>query len=85
MELALEGWLDTQAAPELAKAIEELGEETTELVLEMKGCEYISSSGVRQIVAAHKKMNGHMVIRNAGNDVLDVLKMTGVARKLTIE
>ena len=56
--IMLEGWLDTQAAPELGKAVEELGTEITELVLEMKDCEYISSSGVRQIVAAHKKMNG---------------------------
>jgi anti-anti-sigma regulatory factor len=40
---------------------------------------------VRQIVAAHKKMNGEMTMRNVRPEVMDVLTMTGLAKKLHFE
>ena len=41
--LFLDGWLDTQAAPELQAELEKLGENVQNLVIDMKGLEYISS------------------------------------------
>jgi anti-anti-sigma factor len=83
--LKLEGWMDTQGAPMLEQALGELGTEVKHLVLDLKGLEYTSSAGIRQIVAAHKQMNGELTLRNVNIEIMDVLTMTGVAKKLHIE
>ena len=57
---AIEGWLDTQTAPELGAALDELSEDVTQLELDFAKLEYVSSAGIRQIVAAHKKMGGKL-------------------------
>ena len=83
--LKIEGWMDTQCAPMLEQALQELGPEVKHLVLDLSGLEFVSSAGVRQIVTAHKKMNGELTLQNVSIDVQDVLTMSGVARKLHFE
>lgn len=83
--LALSGWLETKAAPELKEAVDELDEGTKSLVLDLKDLEYISSSGLRQLVAAHKKMQGNMVVRNIPADVMEILHLAGFDKRLNIE
>jgi len=83
--LKLEGWMDTEGAPALGQALSELGPEVKHLVLDLGGLEYTSSAGIRQIVAAHKQMNGELTLRNVSVEVQDVLIMTGIAKKLHIE
>ena len=83
--LSLIGWMDTQNAPLLAEAIGELDEETRHLVLDLKNLEYTSSAGIRQIVAAHKKMNGSLTLINVSPEIMEVLKMTGLDKKLNFE
>ena len=83
--LAIDGWLDTQSAPELAAALDEVGEDVEELVLDLSALEYVSSAGIRQIVAAHKKMGGKLVVRNVSAEVLEVFRLTGVDARLNIE
>lgn len=83
--LKIDGWMDTQSAPMLEEALGELGPEVKHLVLDLGGLEFVSSAGVRQIVAAHKQMNGELTLRNVSVEVQDVLTMSGVARKLHIE
>lgn len=85
MTFALEGWLDTQTAPELEAELSDLPSEVKELVLDCKSLEYISSSGLRQLVAAHKKMDGALTIINVSAEILDVLKMTGIDKRLNIK
>ena len=82
MELA--GWLDTQTAPELEAAIGAL-DGAASLILDLKELEYISSAGLRQLVAAHKKMNGELTIRNVSTEIMDVLQMAGFDKRLHIE
>ena len=82
--LAIEGWLDTQAAPELGAAVDELGDDVTQLEFDFAKLEYVSSAGIRQIVAAHKKMSGKLTVRNVSPAVLEVLKLTGVDKRLDI-
>ena len=82
--IAVDGWLDTQSAPELAAALDELGEDTESLTLNLEALEYISSAGIRQIVAAHKKMDGNLTIRNVRPEVFEVFRLTGVASRLNI-
>ena len=83
--LSLIGWMDTNSAPEFAEALNGIGTDTEELVLDMTKLEYTSSAGIRQIVAAHKKMNGNLTLKNLTAEVLDVLKMTGLDKRLHIE
>ena len=50
------GRLDTITAPALDKTINEDIGDTQNLVLDVKGMEYISSAGLRVLLAAQKKM-----------------------------
>ncbi len=81
----LDGWLDTQAAPQLQEEVMELPEEVTCLVIDLEKLDYISSSGVRQIVAAHKKMAGNLVLRNVPKGIMSVFEATGIQKKIRIE
>ena len=83
--LALEGWLDTLAADELKAELEGLEEGIEFLVLDFSGLEYISSSGIRQIVAAYKKMNGRLVVKNASSGIMTIVKATGIDKKISFE
>ena len=81
----LEGWLDTQTSPQLGIELDALSDDADSLVLDMKRLEYISSAGLRQIVAAHKKMKGALTVMNVSPEILDVFKMTGFDKKLNIK
>ncbi len=83
--LAFEGWLDTQAAPEMRREIDALGEDITDIVIDFEKLEYISSSGIREVVSAYKKMNGNMKIKNASAGIMGIFKATGIDKKITFE
>lgn len=80
----IEGWLDTQTAPELGAELDTLDESVTELTIDMSALEYISSMGLRQIVAAHKKMGGNLTIKNVSAEIMDIFNMTGFSERLNI-
>ena len=84
-EWSLIGWLDTQFAPELEAALAELTPETEALTLDLAQVEYVSSAGLRQLVAAHKKLGGNLTLRNVNEEILNVIRMTGLDRRLRIE
>jgi anti-sigma B factor antagonist len=85
--IQIEGRLDTITAPTLDKTISEDLGDTTNLVLNLKGMEYISSAGLRVLLTAQKKMQkiGSMKLINVSEEVMEVLEMTGFADILTIE
>ena len=83
--LTLEGWMDTKAAPELQKELEGIDEKTQSMVIDMKELQYISSAGIRQLVAVYKKMNGQLVIKNASVELMDIFHMTGIDRMIRFE
>ena len=85
VELSLNGWMDTQNAPQLAAAVDELGSEVERLVFDMSGLEYVSSAGIRQIVATHKRMDGALTLKHVAPVVKDVLTAMGLDKKLNIE
>jgi anti-anti-sigma factor len=82
--LKLTGWLETQAAVELQGALDALEPDTHALVLDLSALEYISSAGLRQLVAAHKKMGGELTVKNVRPEVFEVLRLTGIAPRLNI-
>ena len=82
--IKLEGWLDTQTAPELGEAVAGLEDSVTDIVKKKEKLEYISSAGLRQIVAIYKKAKS-LVICNVSNEIMDVFKMTGFDKRLNIQ
>ena len=83
----LVGRLDTTTAPSLEKTLNEDMGDTKNLVLDFKGLEYISSAGLRVLLASQKKMQkiGSMKVVNVCEEVMDVFEMTGFADILVIE
>ena len=81
------GRLDTITAPALEKTIQEETGDTKNLILDIKGLEYISSAGLRVILGAQKKMQkiGAMKVVNVCEEVMEVFEMTGFADILVIE
>ena len=83
--LGITGRLDTTTTPNLETVINELSEDTKELVFNMAELEYISSAGIRVLLSAYKKMNqigGFMRIEKANEMVREVFEMTGLAEML---
>ena len=85
--MKISGRLDTTTAPELENAINGEGEALTNLILDFKEVNYISSAGLRVLLTAQKKMNvqGSMELINVNEDVMDILEMTGFADILEIK
>lgn len=83
--LFLNGWMDTQNAPLLAEALSNLDPGTGHLVLDLSALDYTSSAGIRQIVAAYKQMKGALTLRHVSPEVVNVLRMTGLEKRLNIE
>ena len=84
MELA--GRLDTATDPQLDEELNEGLKGVDELVLDMTGLVYLSSAGLRSILAAQKKMNrqGSMLVRGVCPAIMEVFEMTGFVDILTI-
>lgn len=88
LKLALEGRLDTGTASQLE---EELGVSLGEhkaLELDFSQLSYLSSAGLRVLLAAQKKMNerkGTMVVKNVNDTIMEVFEITGFTDILTIK
>lgn len=87
MNIALKGRLDTTTAPQLEAKLNAEIADVEELVLDFSNLDYISSAGLRVILAAQKIMNkqGSMVLRNVNPDIMEVFDITGFSDILTIE
>ena len=85
--IEITGRLDTITAPALDKTINEDIGDTKNLVLDVKGMEYISSAGLRVLLSAQKKMQkiGSMKVTGVCEEVMEVFEMTGFADILVIE
>ena len=84
--VSLEGRLDTVTAPDLEKALMELIPNLTELKLDFTDLDYISSAGLRVLLAAQKAMNkqGSMTLTHVNEAVMEILEVTGFTDILTI-
>lgn len=87
LNIALEGRLDTTTAPMLEEELNASTDGVTVLVFDFAKLEYISSAGLRILLAMQKKMNkqGKMIIRNVCEDIMEVFEITGFGDILTIE
>ena len=84
LNVALDGRLDTTTAPDLESFIAENYSDGS-LVIDCEKLLYISSAGLRVLLAAQKKTKGAMKLKNVCELVMEVLEMTGFADILVIE
>ena len=87
LTVAVEGRLDTTTAPQLEEEFKNSLEGVEDLVLDFSKLDYISSAGLRVLLATRKNLpkGGDMIIRNANQNVMDIFTMTGFDNILTIE
>ena len=85
--LALEGRLDTMTAPQLEAALKEALPGVEALTFDLEKLDYISSAGLRVLLAAQKAMNkqGSMKLMNVSGIIMEILEVTGFSDILTIE
>ena len=62
-------------------------EDQAMLCCDFEKLEYISSAGLRVLLSAQKIMNkqGHMVIRNVNEDIMEIFEVTGFSDILDIQ
>lgn len=87
LTIALSGRLDTNTAPQLEAEVLGSLEGVTSLILDFEKLEYISSAGLRVLLASQKAMNkqGTMTIKNVCDDIKEVFDITGFSDILTVE
>ena len=87
LTLALEGRLETTTAPELEAVLKEELDGLTALIFDFSKLEYISSAGLRVILAAQKAMSkqGSMKVVNVNDIITEIFEITGFSEILTIE
>ena len=88
LTLTVEGRIDTITSQELDKEItEELGNFDS-LIIDFTNLEYISSAGLRVLIATQKKLKADdipLVIRNVNDAVNEIFRMSGFDKILKIE
>ena len=87
MNIKVIGRLDTVTAPQLEAEFKQNIGGVEKLVLDFAGLEYLSSAGLRVILAAQKVMNkqGEMILRNVNETINEIFEVTGFIDILTIE
>jgi anti-sigma B factor antagonist len=85
--ISLEGRLDTITAPELEKELNASLNGVQALTFDFDKLEYISSAGLRVLLAAQKCMNkqGTMVVKNVNETISEIFEVTGFNDILTIQ
>lgn len=87
LSLFLEGRLDTTTAKDLELELNSSFIGKTDVFLDFKDLNYVSSAGLRVILAAQKQMNeqGNMIIKNVNDFIMETFEVTGFVDILTIE
>ena len=85
MTISVSGRVDTVTAPELEAGLK-FGDATC-VVIDLANVPYMSSAGLRLLLAAHKKMlakGGELQIANVQDVVREVLDITGFSDILNL-
>lgn len=85
--LELTGRLDTTTAPQLEAELKNCMDDADSLTMDFAKLEYISSAGLRVLLAAQKTMGkkGGMKLHNVCPEIMEVFEITGFSDILTIE
>ena len=87
LTIAITGRLDTTTAPQLEAEFKQNIAGVEKLVLDFTALEYLSSAGLRVLLAAQKVMNkqGEMIIKKVNETINEIFEVTGFVDILTIE
>ena len=87
LTIVITGRLDTTTAPQLEAEFKQSISGVEKLVLDFASLEYLSSAGLRVLLAAQKVMNkqGEMVVKNVNETISEIFEVTGFSDVLTIE
>lgn len=85
--LTIEGRIDSSTAPELEKRISKIIKNVNDMVLDFEKVEYITSAGLRVILAASKSISekGKLLIINTTNIIKEIFDMTGFSSVVDID
>jgi|SRR3954452_9131870 len=87
--LTLRGELDLATAPELEQLVNEHIDSAREVVVDLRGLEFMDSSGIRVLVAAHARAGRTgtrvFIVRPAsGSAVAKIVEVAGLDRELNL-
>ena len=88
LTIELEGRLDTVTSQELSEKVPHEERNDLDIVLDFLKLEYISSAGLRLLIAFKKDAqatNHKLVIRNCNEVIKEIFSVTGFDKFLTIE
>jgi anti-anti-sigma factor len=87
--LTLRGELDLATAPELEQLVNERIDASQEVVIDLRGLDFMDSSGIRVLVAAHARAGRagarlFIVRPEPGSAVAKILEVAGLDRELNL-
>ena len=87
LTVKVSGRMDTTTAPQLETELKRKVGSNETLILDFDDLEYLSSAGLRVVLAAQKVMNkqGKMIVRHVNETIMDIFEVTGFVDILTIE
>ena len=87
LTVLLEGRLDTSTAPLLEEELRNSLDDIKSLVLDLEKLEYLSSAGLRVVLAAQKRMSkqGQMLLKHVPEVIMEIFEVTGFVDILAIE
>ena len=87
LTISVNGRIDTATAPEFDADVTQNLDGITNLILDFKDVNYVSSAGLRVLLSLQKKMmvQGEMKLIHVNEAVSDVFEVTGFDEILTFE
>ena len=85
--IELIGELDTASSVEFEKSLDGFLDDLTDLTIDMKKLDYITSAGLRILLYIEQTMEdqGEMRVINVCEDVMDVFEVSGFSEVLNIQ
>ncbi|MBO7543408.1 STAS domain-containing protein [bacterium] len=88
LAVLVKGRLDTLTSPKLESELEPSIAKASSLVLDLAGVDYLSSAGLRLLLTLQKRFKregGSFKLRNIQPGVMEILRMTGFLKILSVE
>lgn len=87
LTVALQGRLDTVTSPQLEAELRASVNGVKELTFDLEKLDYVSSAGLRVLLAAQKVMNrqGNMKVLNVKPEIMEIFDVTGFVDILNID
>ena len=88
IQLDIHGKIDINSSQEFQNTLLKAFQRAPNVVIDMKDTDYITSAGLRALVLGQKtavSKGGKMLVINAGPAILDVFRVTGFGKLLTVQ